>query len=71
MLLHIRLTLSVCPAPDHHACCREAWIEAIQRVAENLQVIDESDLLPGVAQEMEQEQEIKKTKKKKVSTLSA
>ena len=43
---------------------REAWIKAIERVAENLQVLDESDLPPGTMQEMEQE--MKKAKKKKV-----
>lgn len=43
----------------------EAWIEAIQRVAENLQVLDESEF-PGCVTDMEQDQDMKKSKKKKV-----
>ena len=44
---------------------REDWIQAIQSVAEQLQVLDESDLPPNTLQELEES----KPKKNKVVSL--
>ena len=51
--------------PNFWHCFREVWIQAIQSVAERLQVLDESDIPPATLDAIEAES--KKQQKKMVS----